>query len=232
MKQWAGPKAGHRDRFRARHRRRARRYWLAARSSFLPGLEKPRKSAVFASAPGLFSRSRPRTDVWPRICMSSPGCVRKWNSPMRVQRRRSAPHSAAVEAGDAFKVRVATSLQAVEGAWRALESSAFCTPFQTYDWLTAYVQGARPLARREIAIVVVSSTDKLRMIVPFAVERRWGASYLRWLGHDVNDYNAPIIDLTWARSLTPDDMRHLGAHPRRVAGGGLCAHPAPAGAAR
>ena len=49
------------------------------------------------------------------------------------------------------------------------------------------------------------------MIVPFAVERRWGASYLRWLGHDVNDYNAPIIDLTWARSLTPDDMQAIWA---------------------
>ncbi len=144
MMQWACPKAGHRDGFRARHRRRARRYLLAARSSFLPGLEKPLKSAVFAPAPGLFSRPRPRTDVWPQICMSCPGCVRKWNSPMRVQGRRSAPHSGAVEAGDAFKVRVATSLQAVEGAWRALESSAFCTPFQTYDWLTAYVQGAGP----------------------------------------------------------------------------------------
>ncbi len=131
---------------------------------------------------------------------------------MRMQTRRSTPLNGVVEAGSAVKVRVATSLQAVEGAWRALETSTYCTPFQSFDWLAAYVQGSDPLQRREIAIVVVSSNDKLRMIVPFAVERRWGASYLRWLGHDVNDYNAPIIDLAWARTLTPERMQIVWTH--------------------
>jgi len=128
---------------------------------------------------------------------------------MREQGHRLAPHHGSTGGRGAVRIRIATSLQAVEGAWRALEGSAFCTPFQTYDWLSAYVQAADTAARREIAIVVVSSDSKLRMIVPLALERRWGASYLRWLGHDVNDYNAPIIDLTWARALTHADMQAI-----------------------
>jgi len=126
---------------------------------------------------------------------------------MRLQARRSALLSGAAEAGDAIKITIATSLQAVEGAWRALESSGHCTPFQTYDWLAAYREASDPLPPREVAIVVVWSNDKLAMIVPLAIERRWGASYLRWLGHDVNDYNSPIIDLAWARALKADDMQ-------------------------
>jgi len=126
---------------------------------------------------------------------------------MREQGHRSATHENSTKARDAVRIRIATSLEAVEGAWRALEGSAFCTPFQSYDWLSAYLQAADTAAGHEIAIVVVWSKNKLRMIVPFALERRWGTSHLRWLGHDVNDYNAPIIDLTWARTLTSDDMR-------------------------
>lgn len=128
---------------------------------------------------------------------------------MREQVHRSATHDGGAEAGDAVRITVSTSLEAVEGTWRALEGSAFCTPFQTYDWLSAYVQTADTAAGRQIAIVVISINDKLRMLVPFALERRWGASCLRWLGHEVNDYNAPIIDLTWARTLTCDDMHSI-----------------------
>ncbi len=116
---------------------------------------------------------------------------------------------ACASANGTVTVRIASSLEAVEGSWRAFESSVYCSRFQSYDWLDGYLKAGALLPGSEIAVAVVSSHNKLRMIVPFVIEHLRAGSRLCWLGHDVNDYNAPIIDLAWALGLTGDDMRSI-----------------------
>lgn len=84
-------------------------------------------------------------------------------------------------------------LDDLESYWRAFEQQADCTPFQCFDWLSAWRRTIG--ARRRARPVIVIGHDENRtplFIVPLAIEgtivRR-----LTWLGGDLADYNAPLV---------------------------------------
>jgi CelD/BcsL family acetyltransferase involved in cellulose biosynthesis len=85
------------------------------------------------------------------------------------------------------------SLAAAEPDWRRLEASADSTPFQTFDWLSAWQRHIGTLSDVKPAIVVGKRGDEILFLLPLAVTARGLTRRLTFLGQDLCDYNAPLL---------------------------------------
>ncbi len=119
------------------------------------------------------------------------------------QEPRAAAASRAPVAASVLTFELYTDLAAAESLWRAFEADAESTPFQFFDWLSAWhrhigtVQGTQP-------VIVVARLDSgaVAMLLPFAVEQRGATRSLRWLGQDLCDYNAPMLVRDFSQRVT------------------------------
>jgi CelD/BcsL family acetyltransferase involved in cellulose biosynthesis len=122
-------------------------------------------------------------------------------------RASATPRAAAERAGalkQAINLSVHTDLAAVEQDWRKLEETADCTPFQTFDWLETWQTCIGRLIGVTPAIIIGRHGDDVLFILPLAVEPRRFVRRLTFLGHDLCDYNAPL--------LAPDFSAVIGAN--------------------
>lgn len=104
-------------------------------------------------------------------------------------------------------VRVVTEIGPVETIWRRFQDSADMTAFQSIDWLATWQRTIGQAAGVVPAIVIghaVTATDSRPeagsaidseplFILPLAVARRRGVRQLTFLGHELCDYNAPLL---------------------------------------
>jgi CelD/BcsL family acetyltransferase involved in cellulose biosynthesis len=88
------------------------------------------------------------------------------------------------------------NLAAVEQDWRRFEQMADCTPFQTFDWLSAWQRHVGAANGVTPAIVIVRRGEQILALLPLCIQRRGFARCLTFLGGVLCDYNAPL--------LTPD----------------------------
>jgi CelD/BcsL family acetyltransferase involved in cellulose biosynthesis len=95
-------------------------------------------------------------------------------------------------------------LAAAERDWRKLEADD-CTPFQTFDWLSAWQRNIGALTGAMPAIVIGRRGGEPLFLIPLAVEpglvRR-----LRFLGQDLGDYNAPLLARDFSRFVSAQDF--------------------------
>ena len=99
-------------------------------------------------------------------------------------------------------------LDAVEAQWRRFERVADCTPFQAFDWLHTWQRHIGSPAAAQPLIAVGSYPDgEIALILPLAVERGQAVRRLRWLGQDINDYNAPLLARDFSERVTADHFR-------------------------
>ncbi len=116
------------------------------------------------------------------------------------------------EAGQVFHYRIYDDLNACEAEWRAFQSTAIAQPFQSINWLKNWWQAfqesdqASSLSPR---IIFVDQAEDLKLILPLAIERRWGTSRLIWLGHHLSDYNAPLIDKEFFATLNARNTKQI-----------------------
>jgi CelD/BcsL family acetyltransferase involved in cellulose biosynthesis len=114
-------------------------------------------------------------------------------------------------------------LAEVEHEWKAFETRAERTVFQTFDWLAKWQRhiGARRKARP--AIVLGRDRDgHLLFILQFAIEARGPVRCLTWLGSELCDYNAPLLAEHFSDSVNAerfvliwrDVIKRLRAEPR------------------
>ncbi len=104
------------------------------------------------------------------------------------------PLPAGDAAQGAVRLAVVTDLAAAEHEWRAFETTADCTAFQSFAWLSTWFRHVGARAGVQPAVVVVRSPGgETRMILPLMIERAAGLRRLRWLGSDLCDYNAPLL---------------------------------------
>jgi CelD/BcsL family acetyltransferase involved in cellulose biosynthesis len=111
------------------------------------------------------------------------------------------------DAAPELSFSIYTDPGAVEGEWRNFQQVAECTPFQTFEWLSAWQRHIG--ARRDIVPAVVVGCfahGKTAFILPLAVEQRRGSKRLCWLGEELCDYNAPLLARDFAQRVTPDDF--------------------------
>jgi len=104
--------------------------------------------------------------------------------------------------------RIYTSLAAAEDEWRRFEQTAVGTPFQSYEWLTAW---HRHIGIRAgvVPVIVVGRfpTGETAFILPLAIDKGLAIKRLRWLGQDLCDYNAPLLARDFSRRLSPENFR-------------------------
>ncbi len=95
--------------------------------------------------------------------------------------------------GDSIALSVESDLDRVAVLWRAFESEADCTAFQTFAWQSAWQRHVGARNHVVPAIVVGRRSDGgVLFVFPLAVEggrtRR-----LTWLASDLCDYNGPLL---------------------------------------
>lgn len=106
------------------------------------------------------------------------------------------------------RIDVFDDLRACEALWRRAAQQCAHTPFQTYGWLAAW-QGA-VAAHHAITVVHVLGRDgETLMLLPLGIRRRFGGRCLEFLGDDLCDYNAPLIDRALASAMSDRDAVRL-----------------------
>lgn len=107
--------------------------------------------------------------------------------------------------------RVLTNLNDAEPAWRAAEHSLVHTAFQTFGWLSTWVEtlGAEVAVRP--LVVMVEEGGRPLMLLPLGWARRRGIATIAFLGGEVTDYHAPLLAADWQQRLGPEGFAPLWA---------------------
>ena len=116
---------------------------------------------------------------------------------------------AAAPAGLDIDLAIHEDLDAIEADWRRFEQHADCTVFQTFDWLAAWQRHIG--ARGGVAPAIVIGRDaagEILFLLPLAVEPGF-VRRLTWLGHDLCDYNAPVLSPAFPQQVTPERFLSL-----------------------
>jgi CelD/BcsL family acetyltransferase involved in cellulose biosynthesis len=105
-----------------------------------------------------------------------------------------------------LKLSVHADLSDIEADWRSFENLADRTPFQAFEWLSAW-QRHIGNARGTIPAIVTcrDSAASLVAILPLAVTAGPLRS-LTWLGTDLCDYNAPVLARNFAQHVAPSQF--------------------------
>lgn len=109
----------------------------------------------------------------------------------------------------AVNVSLTTGLASLEREWREFESSAACTPFQTYDWLSAWQRCVGAKAGVTPAIITARQHGKLLFILPLAAHRKGPVRQVTFLGHTLCDYNAPLLAPDFSAQVSDTQFRSL-----------------------
>lgn len=99
---------------------------------------------------------------------------------------------------------VHSSLHEIEGEWRTLEAEAFCTVFQSFDWLSSWVETVMGHEAIEPAIIVGRNADGTPVfILPFQISRGGMADVLGWLAGQHSNYQTGLFAKGWLADLKP-----------------------------
>lgn len=102
---------------------------------------------------------------------------------------------------------ITSDLGVIEHEWRRFEERAECTPFQTFDWLSAWQRCIGSPAGVTPAIVLGrQGNGELLFILPLAIERVRLSRRCVFLGRALCDYNAPLLAPEFPRIVGPADF--------------------------
>lgn len=103
---------------------------------------------------------------------------------------------------DTLTIRTHTNLADVEDVWRAAERRLACYAFQSFEWMRSWQDTCGVAERMTPAITVISeSSGCVVMLLPLGISRTRRMRELSFLGGNVTDYNAPLIDPAFAGRL-------------------------------
>ena len=106
-----------------------------------------------------------------------------------------------------MQLSVSSDLDLIEHEWRCFEQRAECTPFQTFEWLSAWHHCIGNSAGVKPAIVIGRQCNgELLFILPLAIERALFYRRCVFLGHAVCDYNGPLLATEFPRVVPPADF--------------------------
>lgn len=126
---------------------------------------------------------------------------------------RNVGHDGAPEAASrprpAINLIVHEELAAAEADWRAFEPGADCTVFQTFDWIAAWHRSIGLHSPVNPAVVVGRRADgEILFLLPLAIHPGF-VRRLTFLGHEVCDYNAPLLGAEFSRAVTREHFLAL-----------------------
>lgn len=91
--------------------------------------------------------------------------------------------------------------------WQDFEKKSFGYCFQTYDWFENWTKNFRSSENDILCVAVVSNQDKILLILPLEIIKRYNLKILQWLGDKHADYFSPIICKDF--NLSKDDFNDL-----------------------
>lgn len=103
-------------------------------------------------------------------------------------------------------VRIFESLAAAEPVWRALEKHGAHTPYQRFDWISAYREAGFE-SHADLAIMVLSKAGKPVALIPFEIVRRFGLRIARIVGMPISNGDGIVFDPKHAAALDPHTLR-------------------------
>ena len=106
-------------------------------------------------------------------------------------------------AAEGLAVSVFFDLAEAEPAWRALETRAVTTPYQRFEWISAYCSAGFDLPQT-MAIIVISEGAKPVALMPFGITRRFGVRIAQLIGMQISNSDALVYDPAYAARLTPE----------------------------
>jgi CelD/BcsL family acetyltransferase involved in cellulose biosynthesis len=135
-------------------------------------------------------------------------------APLTALRTTSAPAGRAAvarrtdlsrELSPALTFTVYTDFEAAADEWQGFEVGAECTPFQSFEWLSAWQRNVGARERTQPVIVIARfAGGQTAFILPLAIERGGAVKRLCWLGQDLSDYNAPLLARDFSQRVTPE----------------------------
>jgi len=106
-------------------------------------------------------------------------------------------------------IAIYDDLDGVENEWRRFETTADCTVFQSFDWLSCWHRHIGQRLKVRPAIVVGRRGDgEPLLLMPLAV-MPGAVRRLTWLGSDLCDYNAPLLARDFPDQVTPGEFQDL-----------------------
>ena len=132
-----------------------------------------------------------------------------------------------------MRVEVFTSIKDAAEVWQEAESKGVCYVFQSFNWVSAWLETiGRSNGVKPYIVRVVDGTGCTAMLLPLGIHRRFGCGVLSFLGCSLTDYNAPILEPSIAgridaagfaalweeilRRLPPADIISLRRMPRLI----------------
>ena len=95
-----------------------------------------------------------------------------------------------------------------EAVWRNALETCTGSIFQTYEWLSTWLDTVGPTESARACIVQVSARDGgTVLLIPLGIYARTARRSLEFLGGDLTDYNMPLVDP--ARPIGAADMALL-----------------------
>lgn len=126
---------------------------------------------------------------------------------------------AAAMSGTTFAVRRLASFAEAEPIWRAFQTSAWCSPYQRFDWIEAWHRHIGAGLGVEPLIVVAEDRDGVAMLLPLGLERRFGVTTCRWMGGSHINYGMPLVREDRLSALDVSGVRALLDRIAALAGG-------------
>ena len=107
-------------------------------------------------------------------------------------------------------ISVYTSLSEAESAWRRAVEHCACFVFQTFEWSATWRETVGRTDRISEHVVHVADADgRALLILPLAISAHRRLRILEFLGGALTDYNAPLIEGEFARTVEARDFRRL-----------------------
>ena len=141
------------------------------------------------------------------------GGTAAWRDIPSESSSRRTPASASrsiADAGD-LTLTIFTNLDEVEQDWKALELQGRCTAFQSFEWLASWQRHiGNPRGILPESFVDAGATGGWLVDSPTCGRNaRAAVRRLTWLGSDLCDYNAPLLDREFNRSVEPSRFAAL-----------------------
>ena len=113
------------------------------------------------------------------------------------------------------ELRIYDKVSELETDWLCLERTSKCSPFQKLSWIKPlYSHISNPsfdssITSKEPFVVSGYVENAIVFILPLVLEVDVFGKRLKWVGDDVSDYNGPILQKEFAKTLPADFVRQI-----------------------
>jgi CelD/BcsL family acetyltransferase involved in cellulose biosynthesis len=105
-------------------------------------------------------------------------------------------------------VQIIDRLREAEPLWRTLETAGLVTPYQTYDWATAWAKTVSADEGSEAFIALVrDARGRLMMLLPLCISKTSGLRIAQFMGGKHANMNLALLDRHFAMAFSADDIR-------------------------